>query len=112
MPYSEPWTAPEYHHRGFWPSQAKKMDAYSFGMLVLWLLFYNTNMDTVRDFRHEVQNLDANILDHALRLLEKSQEPEDENKAFLEEVFRLTLDKDPEKRSSSFRQLGKLFFSE
>lgn len=110
MPCSEPWTAPEYHHRGFRPSQAKKLDAYSFGMLGLWLLFYNTNLNTVRDFRHEVQKLDTDILDHALLLLEKSQELEAENKAFLEEFFRATLEKNPEKRSSSFRQFGKLLF--
>jgi serine/threonine protein kinase len=39
VPNSELWTAPEYHHRGFNISSAKRMDVYSFGMLCLWLLF-------------------------------------------------------------------------
>jgi serine/threonine protein kinase len=39
MPKSHPWYAPEHHHRGFKHDGAKKMDAYSFGMLCLWLLF-------------------------------------------------------------------------
>src|SRR5438034_3833483 len=39
MPKSRPWNAPEHHHRGFKLSQAMAMDAYSFGLLCLWLLF-------------------------------------------------------------------------
>ncbi|KAL8726452.1 MAG: hypothetical protein Q9166_006705 [cf. Caloplaca sp. 2 TL-2023] len=39
MPKSQPWCAPEWHHRGFRVSDAMKMDAYSFGMLSFWLLF-------------------------------------------------------------------------
>jgi serine/threonine protein kinase len=38
LPRSDPWTAPEYHHRKFSVSAAKKMDIYSFSMLCLWLL--------------------------------------------------------------------------
>jgi serine/threonine protein kinase len=41
MPGPGIWTAPEWHHRKILPKQARKMDAYSFGMLCLWLLFYN-----------------------------------------------------------------------
>ena len=33
MPHSELWTAPERHHREILPMQARKMDAYSFGIL-------------------------------------------------------------------------------
>ena len=40
MPRSQPWAAPEWHHRGFTPAQALLMDAYSFGMLDLWLISY------------------------------------------------------------------------
>jgi len=38
LPRSDPWTAPEYHHRKFPVSAGKKMDIYSFAMLCLWLL--------------------------------------------------------------------------
>ena len=47
MPRSWPWAAPEWHHRGFTPAQATKMDTYSFGMLVL----YAGTMDVV--LQHE-----------------------------------------------------------
>ena len=40
-PRSWPWNAPEYHHRGFTVSAAQKMDIYSFGLLCLWLLFFD-----------------------------------------------------------------------
>lgn len=46
MPASWPWTAPEYHHRGFTHSQAAKMDVYSFSMLCLWLLFRENFSET------------------------------------------------------------------
>ncbi|KAH8587931.1 kinase-like domain-containing protein [Bisporella sp. PMI_857] len=39
VPKSVPWNAPENHNREFLPQAAKEMDAYSFGMLCLWLLF-------------------------------------------------------------------------
>lgn len=39
IPKSEPWNAPEYHHRPIRPEQAKQMDVYSFGMLCFWLIF-------------------------------------------------------------------------
>ena len=51
MPKSDPWYAPEWHHRGFTPAQAAKMDSYSFGMLVLWLLSYSTEEDSIRKFK-------------------------------------------------------------
>jgi serine/threonine protein kinase len=39
LPRSNPWDAPEWHHRGFRFSAAKKIDAYLFGALCLWLIF-------------------------------------------------------------------------
>lgn len=39
MPKSWPWNAPEYHHRGFKPSAAVKMDVFSLGLLCFWLVF-------------------------------------------------------------------------
>lgn len=40
-PRSWPWDPPEYHHRGFTVSAARKLDMYAFGMLCLWLLFHD-----------------------------------------------------------------------
>ncbi|KAL8689017.1 MAG: hypothetical protein Q9218_005215 [Villophora microphyllina] len=40
-PRSRPWDAPEYHHRGFTVPAAKKLDVYSFGLLCLWLWFFD-----------------------------------------------------------------------
>lgn len=39
MPRSEPWDAPEWHHRAHRLADTFKMDVYSFGMVCLWLLF-------------------------------------------------------------------------
>ena len=41
LPISWPWNAPEHDRLGreWIPSQAKKVDVYSFGMISLWLLF-------------------------------------------------------------------------
>ena len=41
LPKSEPWFAPEYHHRDFKLHMAQRMDIYSFGMLCLWILSLN-----------------------------------------------------------------------
>ena len=40
-PRSWPWNASEYHHRGFTIPAAKKMDVFSFGLLCLWVLFFD-----------------------------------------------------------------------
>ena len=40
-PISRPWNPPEYHHRGFTVLGARKLDVYSFGMLCLWVLFFD-----------------------------------------------------------------------
>lgn len=39
VPKSEPWNAPEHHHRLHEPKQAQQMDVYSFGMVCFWLIF-------------------------------------------------------------------------
>ena len=39
LPKSRPWNAPEHHFEGFTSFKARKTDAYSFGMLCLWVLF-------------------------------------------------------------------------
>ena len=37
LPSSEPWTAPEWHHRHHSFAEARRMDIYSFAMVCLWL---------------------------------------------------------------------------
>jgi serine/threonine protein kinase len=39
MPKSWPWYAPEHHHRGFRPENARNMDMFSFGVLSLWVMY-------------------------------------------------------------------------
>jgi hypothetical protein len=46
---SQPWSAPEWHHRGFRIYAAKKTDVYSFGMLCLWVLFRDELLRYVAD---------------------------------------------------------------
>ena len=38
LPSSEPWTAPEWHHRSHSFAEARNMDIYSFALVCLWLL--------------------------------------------------------------------------
>ena len=38
LPKSWPWNAPEYHHRGFTPSAAIKMDVFCLELLCRWLV--------------------------------------------------------------------------
>lgn len=40
LPYSDIWSAPEYHDRGFELGAAKKVDIFSFGLTAVYLLFY------------------------------------------------------------------------
>lgn len=49
LPRSNPWDAPEWHHRGFKFSAAKKIDVYSFGALCLWLIFRHRFGETTTD---------------------------------------------------------------
>ena len=50
MPKSGHWTAPEWHHRGFTPASAMKMDVYSLGVLSLWLIFYKAQLHKSQPF--------------------------------------------------------------
>lgn len=45
MPKSDPWYAPEYHHRGFTFPDAKRMEIFSYGLFCLWFLFYDAEAD-------------------------------------------------------------------
>src|SRR5438046_9225474 len=64
MPKSWPWNAPEHHHRGFKPSQARKMDAYSFGILCLWLMFKEKIFEVSANSRNAFEERDCGFLSH------------------------------------------------
>ena len=105
MPNSGVWTAPEQHHRGFLPRQARKMDAYSFGMLSLWLLFYNKSWNRSRDFKKEREDLPTNLSDYASELLRATPDLEDQERVDLQKVFRSTLAQDPTERTANFDEI-------
>ena len=42
---TEPWNAPEWHHRGFVFCEARKMDVYSFGLLCLWVVMQSRDVE-------------------------------------------------------------------
>ncbi|KAJ6439093.1 mutator-like element [Purpureocillium lavendulum] len=49
MPKSGIWCAPEWHHRGFRPEAARKMDIFSFGLVCVWMLFGDNLTKSSRD---------------------------------------------------------------
>lgn len=51
---SQPWSAPEHHHRGFSIEQAQKQDVYSFGMLCFWVLFQAEISAKFPEFAREI----------------------------------------------------------
>ena len=101
VPYSPPWTAPEQHHRQILPAQARKMDAYSFGMLCLWLLFYN-RLGQDCNFEKDITGSQISVLNHASALIRATAVSENQNMDDIQEIFRLTLAQDPIDRASSF----------
>ena len=108
MPKSWPWTAPERHHREILPIQARKMDAYSFGMLCLWLLFYNkaTTRDAI--FKQDIEGSPINPSDYASKLLRTTKDLETREKDDLQKVFRSTLTQNPAERTANFDELLQL----
>jgi len=108
MPRSSYWVAPEWHHRGFTTMNAMKMDMYSFGMLCLWLLFYNTQRNTTRDFYGDLNSAKTvSVLAHQSIIAMASLD--DQKRYNLDQLFDLTLANNPAERSSDFNQLIRLF---
>lgn len=106
MPFSETWSAPEWHHRGFKLSAAMKMDAYSFGLLCLWVL--------------TIDKLGAGILLNRLRsevcpsdlahnLVKSSTGASKQNCLKLHQLFYLTLAHDSDVRIENFVKISQLF---
>lgn len=95
MPNSGLWTAPERHHREILPSQARKMDAYSFGMLCLWALFYNKEANRDRNFKKDLEDSHQKVSDFASQLLRASLDLGNRERQDMQKVFRSTLAQDP-----------------
>lgn len=111
MPYSELWTAPEQHHREILPLQARRMDAYSFGMLCLWLFFYSKSEDRDRNFRRDLENPQKKPLSLAYELVAAETGLEDRRRNDIQNTFRLTLAEDPAERAAEFTEILELLSS-
>ena len=107
MPRSKTWAAPEWHHRGFSPAQAKRMDTYSFGMLVLWLIWPTTGVHQEL-YSHYFESGRETDLDVAslVPLLVKSVLHD--QKLNLEPYFSAALSKNPASRCFDFEHLQML----
>ena len=106
MPKSEPWHAPEWHHRGFGLSDAMRMDVFSFGMLCFWLLFYTVSNKEETDFFHD---LDRDSKPLALTLahshIKAAVGLSEESRTNLHRFFQLTLAIEKDMRTLDFRVL-------
>lgn len=112
MPGTWPWHALEWHHR-FTTTDivvAKKLDAYSFGLLCAWILFYNTAANEKHDLYNDFEPEGAIPvpIGELLVLRGFSQDQEDR----LRKLFEISLAKDPAKRSWDFKQLIQLLSPE
>lgn len=103
MPMCKPWTAPEWkagHRYAF--SEAKKMDAYSFGRLCFWLILGSENggvdFDSTGEESKEMETIVHQLLAQHIDLQIKQKET-------VRELFSLTLKKDPKQRCGDFDQL-------
>ena len=122
-PISRPWNPPEYHHRGFTLLGARKLDVYSFGMLCLWVLFFDRPSGSysvptaIRDTQswpfHDLQFLDhmkhENTLGKFASNLVGSVGSLPANQSGnLEKFFLSALARDPADRNMSFEDLAPL----
>ena len=125
LPMSRPWNAPEIHHRcQFEMSVAKKMDAYSFGILCLWILFnskYETWLSDLREAYGDDSIIDAHLLgtvenmkqteglpDLAQILVAFSGDVTEKQRIRLTGFFQQTLATDLNSRSNNFVELLEL----
>jgi serine/threonine protein kinase len=75
-PKSTPWYAPEWHPRGFFIKNAKRLDIFSLGMVCLWVLLEHTNSQfTSSIINGPFENISVPSLKTQLEVLEiwKSQ---------------------------------------
>jgi serine/threonine protein kinase len=107
LPFSEPWCAPEHHHREITIAQAKKMDVYSFGMFCLWVLFYNSPEHPNRDFFMDLktETPPAQIAHELILQMDPSSSKRQEN---LIQFFEMSLATEPRSRSPDIEELLRL----
>jgi hypothetical protein len=107
MPMTEQWEAPEWEE-GYQFSflEAKKMDAYSFGMLCLWLILC-MSLDSPEVMVGKFEDLSersGDIYAAATSLIESHVGLQTHQKEKLYKLFSLTLVNDPNCRSFDFDQ--------
>ena len=104
MPRTPHWTAPEWHHRPMHSSSAIRMDVYSFGLLCLWLLFYNGGETGRRDFYRDLSSGEETST-LARQLVDETNLTDDDVRSKLYQLFVLSLAIDPAERCSNLGQL-------
>lgn len=108
------WVAPEWHPGDFSTDAggAKKMDVYSFGLLVLWLLFFNRGcgQTDAKFFDELMTGRDASQF--ALQELGKADHIPDPYKQRMAPFFARTLARDPKARCGDFLDVLKLLAGE
>ncbi|KAL9579127.1 MAG: hypothetical protein Q9212_005289 [Teloschistes hypoglaucus] len=110
-PRSWPWDAPEYHHRGFTVPTAQKMDAYSFGLLCLWVLFFDkqslgkcVSQWPLNDFELlDCMKHEDTLTGFACSQVESTQSLSAGEKADLIRFFVSTITLDPKERATNFK---------
>lgn len=132
LPKSRPWNAPELDSQNnFTLSEAKKIDAYSFGMLCFWLLVGHSILDTPIDIEGRLESVSFDLpsvrgklslleeLKHrgkmeevAYQLARKISSLEAEYESRLKPLFGLTITGNIKRRTSDFGELMVLFDQE
>ena len=101
VPRSIPWNAPEHtrNNRMWTPSEAKKLDYFSLGLLCLWILFeeYLECSGGPDTFLTELKQA-GTLVTFAQKQLETSEAFNDETKRALQDLFNSTLTHDQAKR--------------
>jgi serine/threonine protein kinase len=110
MPCSRTWVAPEWMNgHKFKFSDARKMDAYSFGMLCFWLLLFefpgSLNLSTLR-------NRNTDMMTVSNELIEQKADYTISQRQNLSKLFSLTLSNNPNRRSLNFDEILSCLTSE
>ena len=108
MPKSDLWTAPEHHHRQVRPTQARKMDIYSFGMLCLWLLFYNIGSNRDGNFKKDLKETHLGVYHYGFQKIRETADPTLQGRGKIRRLFSLSLSQDPAERARDFGDLIEL----
>ncbi|CEL08488.1 hypothetical protein ASPCAL11637 [Aspergillus calidoustus] len=105
MPQTPPWIAPEYHKgQAVDRAAAQKMDVYSFGLLCLWLLFYNVHVPSPSTFYDDIK---SGTLPLALAIQKVENLHDKEQRNAIREFFTHSICPSPEDRCSNFSDMLK-----